>query len=204
MRIRPALPFVLLALVTAPAAAQDAPALHCVPQRPVESLAGRASPYDSVAFRVRGQDAMLCYGRPSARGRAVMGELVPYDRLWRTGANEPTTLHLSFPAHIAGIAVEPGSYSLYTVPGEATWEVIVNAATDQWGHESRYPTVEARELARATVPALVTPHHVEMFTISAVPSDDQAVDLVLTWEGTVVRIPVTVSPTFTEPPAPGR
>ena len=190
MRIRSALPFILLAIATAPATAQEATALHCVPQRPVESLAQRASPYDSVAFTVGGEEAMLCYGRPSARERTVMGELVPYGRLWRTGANEPTILHLSFDAGIAGVPVPAGSYSIYTVPGEDEWEVVVNAATDQWGHESRYPTVEAQEVGRGTVPAERLSEHVETFTITAEPSGEQTTDLVLEWETTRVRIPI--------------
>jgi len=173
---------------TGSAAAQDV-SLHCVPQRPVETLASRKSPYDSVAINIGGKRAMLCYGRPGANGRKIFGELVKYGQLWRTGADEPTTLHLSFPATIAGIRVQPGSYSIYTVPGQSEWQVVVNASTSQWGHESAYERVKDQELGRAKVKSETLPDHVERFTIRAVPAGAGA-DLVLDWERTRVRIPI--------------
>ncbi len=170
------------------AAAPDAAQLHCEPQR---ETANRASPYDSTRFELDGGEGLVCYGRPSARGRTMLGgEHVPYGRLWRTGANEPTILHLSVPATVAGIEVEPGSYSLYTIPGEQAWTVILNRAIDQWGHESSYtPDVEAQEVGRGTVAAGATGEHVEQFTIRAEPAETGA-QLVLEWENTRVPIPV--------------
>jgi hypothetical protein len=164
---------------------------HCQPQQPVESLAERPSPYDSLRVDVGDAVLLVCYGRPSARGRTMLGgDMVPYGNLWRTGANEPTTLHIPFAATIAGIAVTPGSYSLYSVPGATEWTIIVNRATDQWGHEGRYtPEVEAQEVGRGTVTPGSTAAHVETFTISSVAADGGA-DLVLEWESTRVAIPV--------------
>lgn len=165
-------------------------ALQC---QPVERmpLEGRASPYDSTLISLGGQEAKLCYGRPSAKGRTVFGQLVPYDTLWRTGANEPTTIHLPFAAQIAGIAVEPGSYSLYTVPGRESWTVIVNRSTSQWGHEGQYtPEVRAQEVGRATVAAETLPSPVETFEIRAEPQGSDAAELVLEWENTRVRVPI--------------
>jgi hypothetical protein len=78
-------------------------------------------------------EAKLCYSRPSARGRLVFGGLVPYDTLWRTGANEATILHLAQPTEIAGLSVEAGDYSIYTVPSPGRWMVVVNAAAGHWG-----------------------------------------------------------------------
>lgn len=162
----------------------------CTPS-PNMPAAGRASPYDSTEITLRGTRALVCYGRPSMRGRTVFGDLVPYGQLWRTGANEPTIIHLPFPASIAGIDVEAGSYSIYTEPGEQQWTIIVNAATDQWGIENQYnDAVRAQEVGRATVPSEQTASPVEMFTISAEPQGDDAADLVLEWENTRVRIPV--------------
>jgi hypothetical protein len=160
---------------------------HCAPTAPV---ADRASPYDSTTVAVGGQQALVCYSRPSARGRTVFGGLVPYGKLWRTGANEPTIIHLPVAATIAGIAVQPGSYSIYTIPGESEWTVIVNRSTSQWGIESQYtPEVEAQEVGRATVPATHTDAPVEQFTIRADPSGNGS-DLVLEWENTRVAIPI--------------
>ncbi|HET7273769.1 MAG TPA: DUF2911 domain-containing protein [Longimicrobiaceae bacterium] len=168
-----------------------AASLVCEPSADMP-VTGRTSPYDSVVFALGGEEAKLCYGRPSSRGRTMIGgELVPYGQLWRTGANEPTIIHLPFAATIAGIAVEPGSYSLYTIPGEEEWTVIVNRSISQWGHESEYtPEVEAQEVGRATVPSESIDSPVETFTITADPSAAQATELVLEWENTRVRIPV--------------
>lgn len=99
-----------------------------------EQLASRPSPFDSVMLRVDTVvQAKLCYSRPYARDRTIFGELVPYDTLWRTGANEPTILHLAQPARVAGLDVQAGAYSIYTVPSRQQWQVVVNESITQWG-----------------------------------------------------------------------
>jgi len=157
---------------------------------PVE---GRASPLDSVMFQVDGHDMKICYGRPSTRGRTMIGgSFVPYGRVWRTGANEPTILHATAPVAIAGIEVPAGTYSLYTVPGEDEWQIIVNRAIDQWGHERFYTgEVLAQEVARASVPSVRTADHAETFTIAA-ERDGDAAHIVMAWEMIRVRIPIEV------------
>lgn len=168
---------------------QPTVAMQCEPspRMPVE---GRASPYDSATVQVGNQALLVCYGRPSARDREIFGGLVPYDRLWRTGANEPTIIHVPFTADIAGIRVEPGSYSLYTEPGQQQWTIIVNRATAQWGHESSYTDeIRAQEVGRGTAPVERLDQHVEQFTIRG-DSDGAAGHIVLEWERTRVRIPV--------------
>lgn len=177
-----------MAAVPAPAAAQ-APA--CQPMSDRMALDGRASPYDSTTISVDGGTAKLCYGRPSARGRTMIGgDAVPYGKLWRTGANEPTTLHLPFAAEVAGIALEPGSYSLYTIPGLDQWMVILNGSTGQWGHEGAYSAeVKAQERGRGTVPSERLREHVETLTFRSA-REDGATFIVLEWENTRVRIPI--------------
>lgn len=161
--------------------------------RPVERMpvAGRTSPYDSATVTLGGDVAKVCYGRPAARGRTVFGTLVPYDTLWRTGANEPTILHLPFAAELAGLPLQPGSYSLYTVPGANGWQVVVNRSTTQWGHEGSYsPEVRAQEVGRAPVPSTRTDGFVESFTIRGEPRGATAANLVLEWENTRVSLPL--------------
>lgn len=167
-----------------------ADSLACSPQG---DPAGRASPYDSVTIAAGSLQAKLCYGRPSSRGRTMLGgKLVPYGQLWRTGANEPTIIHLAAAAEIAGVAVEPGSYSIYTIPDEAEWTVIVNRSITQWGHESRYTAeVAAEEVGRATVARQELTEPVETFTIRSEAAGDQAARLILEWETTRVEIPLT-------------
>ncbi len=135
------------ALGTAPdAPAQVAVDTACVTMNTDRlPLASRPSPLDSLTFTLGGHPVKICYGRPSARGRRMIGgPSVPYGQLWRTGANEPTMIHTTTALSIAGVRVQPGSYSLYTVPGEEQWQIVVNRSISQWGHESRY-TADIRE-----------------------------------------------------------
>ena len=162
----------LLAIaVVDPLAAQRTVALRCVPQRP-ENLAARPSPYDSLKITVAGQQAILCYGRPSAKGRKMLGGAgVKFGELWRTGANEPTILHITFPAMIAGMHVEPGSYSIYTVPRENEWEIILNRSITQWGVEREYTdAIKAQEIGRGRVRSETTSNHVEMMSFRTEPA----------------------------------
>ena len=171
-------------------AAPMAPVAQCEPSARM-ALEGRASAYDSTIVQLGGARAKVCYGRPQMRGRTVFGGLVPYDTLWRTGANEPTIIHMPVAGTIAGIRVDPGSYSIYTVPGREQWTVIVNRATAQWGHESQYtPQVRAQEVGRAQVAAQRTTSPVEVFTIRSEAQAGNAANLVLEWENTRVSIPI--------------
>ncbi|MCH7564272.1 MAG: DUF2911 domain-containing protein [Gemmatimonadetes bacterium] len=173
--------------------------LTCELRGAPERLAQRGSPPDSVMVRLGGREAKLCYGRPSVRDRKIFGGLVPYDDLWRTGANEATVIHLPFPAEIAGIAVDPGDYAILTIPSRGDWVVVVNASTNQWGRvtptvgggRSQYSEgVRAQEVGRAMVRSGTTDGHVEMFTIRAEEAGADAAILVLEWENTWVRIPI--------------
>lgn len=153
-------------------------------------LEGRASPYDSVAVQLPEAAVKICYGRPSARGRTMIGgEAVPFGELWRTGANEPTTLHTTGPLEVGGIRIEAGSYSLYTRPGEESWELFLNSSTDRWGIPIN-DEVRASEVGSATLPRERPPEHVETLTLRFVDASDAGADLVLEWEEFRVTIPV--------------
>lgn len=198
-----ALLFVSLAVVTAVTACGERKiVIACAPMASPEDVAKRASAYDSALVTIGDQRAQLCYGRPSAKGRLVFGGIVPFDSLWRTGANEPTILHLPFDAEIAGLAVPAGHYSLYTVPGATEWQLVMNRSTNQWGitrdearpdggvNKSAYTAeVAAQELGRAAVTA-DSIEFVEQFTIRAEPANGDSAALVLEWERTRVRIPI--------------
>jgi hypothetical protein len=153
----------------------------------------RVSPLGAVRFTFDdGGHGKVCYGRPSLHYRKMIGgNAVPFGRLWRTGANEPTTLHLDAAARLGALDLLPGSYSLYTVPGPATWEIVVNRATRQWGLESEYTDeIRAQEVGRFTVPVEVLDQPVETLTFRAVPGDSGAVDLLLEWQTTRIRLPL--------------
>jgi hypothetical protein len=187
------LPALVLAAGLTPAAARSLeahPDTTC-PHRNVP-LETRKSPLDSLTFTVSGKQVKVCYGRPSSRGRVMLGgEAVPYGKLWRTGANEPTIFYAPVPLSVAGIKVHPGVYSLYTVPGKNEWEVIVNRSISQWGKEDQYTDqVKAQEVGRAKVKSETSTSPVETFTIKAEPDKGKSANLLLEWEKTRLKIPV--------------
>jgi len=155
-------------------------------------LETRKSPLDSVTFNISGQPVKVCYGRPSSRGRAMLGGAdVPYGKLWRTGANEPTIFYAPVSLSVAGIRVKPGVYSLYTVPGKSEWEVIVNRSTSQWGKEDQYTEeVKAQEVGRAKVKSETISKPIATFTIRSEPGGGKGASLVLEWEKSRIKIPV--------------
>jgi len=119
------------------------------------------------------------------------GADVPYGKLWRTGANEPTIFYAPVSLSVAGIRVKPGVYSLYTVPGKSEWEVIVNRSTSQWGKEDQYTDeLKAQEVGRAKVKSETISKPIETFTIRSEPTGGKGAALVLEWEKSRVKIPV--------------
>ena len=156
---------------------------------------GRTSPLDSLTFEVGGHPVKICYGRPSARGRTMIGGRdVPYGKLWRTGANEPTMIHTTMPITVAGIEIEKGSYSLYTRPGEEEWILILNRSITQWGHIASYDyKVKRQELGQATLEREWPEQHVETMTFRTEPGSGDQVILVLEWEESQLRIPIAAT-----------
>lgn len=152
----------------------------------------RASPLESLSIGFDGGHAKICYGSPALRGRTMIGsERVPYGSLWRTGANEPTTLHLDAAARLGPLPLLPGSYSIYTVPGERDWQVVVNRATHQWGLESEYDdAVRAEEVGRFSVAAEALTTPVESLTFDARRLATGAVEIRLEWDHARLRLPL--------------
>jgi len=189
MSLYASLAILSLASAPAPVAADSACPVLLPNDVPVK---GRQSPLDSLSLTVGSQKVKVCYGRPSARGRTMLGgQGIPYGKLWRTGANEPTVIFTPVALEIAGVKVAPGKYSLYTVPGEKEWQVIVNRSTSQWGHENSYTKeVEAQEVGRGKAAAEKVAAPVETFTISPDPAGGETQRLVLAWEKTKVAIPI--------------
>ena len=173
----------------AQAASSQAAPFTCWIRGPADKLAERPSPLDSIAVQVGGGSMKLCYSRPSARGRKVMGGLVPFDQPWRLGANEATSINVPFPAEIAGVRVEPGPYTLYVIPGASSWQIVVNRAVQRWG-----VPIDAEVRARDVGAGRVTPEPlgapVETLTLKFAPAAGNATELVLEWEKTRVRIPI--------------
>jgi hypothetical protein len=117
------------------------------------------------------------YGRPLARGRVLVGNVIPLDQVWRTGANAATQFTTSAPITLAGIAMAAGTYTLWTLPGAQGVQVIVNKETGQWG--TSYDA--SHDLARAPMLVDSLPAPVEQFTISIAPADDHHGTLIMEW-----------------------
>ena len=145
---------------------------------------GRPSPLREVRFEYEGGEGLLCYGAPSARGREVIGGLVPFGQPWRIGANEPTTLHLSAPTTVGGVSLDAGSYSLYAIPGESEWEFFINSNFDRWGIPID-ANVRSTEIGSFTVAARAEEEMAETLTYEHMEDH-----LMLTWENTHIHIPI--------------
>lgn len=124
----------------------------------------------------------IVYCQPSVRGRKVMGELVPFGKVWRTGANEATTIEFDKPVKIEGKDLPAGKYGLFTIPGENEWTIIFNKESKQWG---AYDYKESDDVLRVSVKPSKTSEFVEAFTIT--PEKDQ---VWLKWENTAVAFKV--------------
>jgi len=154
-----------------------------------DKLAERASPLDSIATQIGGGTMKLCYSRPSARGRKIMGGLVPFDQPWRLGANEATSISVPFPAEIAGVRVKPGTYTLYAIPGASKWQIVTNRAVQRWGVPIN-SEVRAGDAGAGAVATESLGAPVETLTLKFAPAAGDATELVVEWERTRVRIPI--------------
>lgn len=122
-KYRTAIPLIFMAFLLA--------ALPALAQR--EDDADRASKNGKVEGMIDGVTITLEYGRPKVKGRTIWGELVPYGKVWRTGADEATTITFSADVEIGGQKLAAGTYALFTEPGEQDWTVIFNKVAKQWG-----------------------------------------------------------------------
>ncbi len=146
----------------------------------------QASPKTLLNQLVGLTDVEIEYSRPSARGRIVFGELVPFGRLWRTGANANTTISFSEDVVIDGKTLKKGKYALYTLPRIDTWEIVFYTKTDNWGNPDTFS--EENVSLRAIVKPELTARNVETFTIDINNLDNNFGVLNLMWERTLVAL----------------
>jgi hypothetical protein len=148
-------------------------------QRPV------LSPRDSVFLSLDTNVISVNYSRPSMRGRKIMGELVPWDKVWRTGANLATHLKTSFDMTLGGVPVPRGTYTLWTLPSMKGWKIIINKQTGQWGTSYDERQDLARFDAKVESPAAL----VDTFTVALQATGKTSGVLKLMWENTLVLAP---------------
>lgn len=147
-----------------------------------------ASPPASATRTVGTCKITVEYASPAARGRAIFGGLVPFDQVWRTGANAATTIEISGAAKIGGKEVPAGKYGLFTIPGKDQWTIILNNKPKQWGS---YEYKESQDLARVEVKPTAN-EHVECLDIRLSPKSRTTVHLEILWEKTKVAVPIEV------------
>lgn len=146
------------------------------------------SPPAKAEGTIGGKKITVDYSAPSKRNRKIMGELVPYGKVWRTGANAATTLKTDGDIMIGNVHVPAGSYSLYTIPGEKEWTLIINKQTGQSGTEYD----ETKDLGRVKMNVKALPSSVETMAIDVKSSGAKSGNLVLSWENTQASVPVMV------------
>jgi len=138
------------------------------------------SPRDSIELTLNGKRISVNYGSPSIRGRKIMGSVVPYGKIWRTGANAATGFTTQADLIIGKVIIPRGSYTLYSLPSSKQWKLIINKQTDQWG------TVYNKKLDIARIPLKkkMLKEKVEKFTITLERTSDNSGVMKLSWEKT--------------------
>lgn len=163
-----------LLLTTAVAVAQEA-------KKPL-------SPPATAEAKIGGKNITINYSAPSKRDRVIMGELVPYGQVWRTGANAATKLTTDTDLMLGNLHVPAGTYSLFTIPGEKEWTLIVNKQHGMSG--TKYD--QAQDLGRVKMTVKPVKGTVETFVIGLEPAGAKKATLSLTWENVAASVPVLV------------
>lgn len=127
----------------------------------------------------------LNYSRPNVKGRQIFGDLIPYDQIWRTGANSATVIKFTEAVKIEGKDLAAGEYALFTIPGKTEWTIIFNKGVKDWGS---YSYSESNDVLRVKVKPLMLKDKVETFTMQLANVYDTTAQLQLTWENTAVNV----------------
>jgi len=151
---------------------------------------GLLSPRDTVNATVAGAALWVDYGRPAKRGRVIFGStIVPWGAVWRTGANAATQFRTDHALEMGGVTLPAGTYTLWTVPTQAGWQLLINSQTGQWGTEHD----PARDIYRLDMRTATLPQSVERFTIAIQPEGEGGV-LRFQWDTSEASMPFTVRP----------
>lgn len=129
----------------------------------------------------------LTYSRPAMKGRKVFGDLVPYGKLWRTGANAATRIKFADDVQIGGTTLKAGEYVIYTVPNQNEWEVVFNKGLNNWGIDG-YKQEE--DVARVKVKPMKLDDAIESFTMQFMNVKPNSTDLFIAWDKTAVAVPI--------------
>jgi hypothetical protein len=150
----------------------------------LKNFTKKASPEATANFTSSDLSVMVNYSQPSVKGRTIFGDVVPFDQVWRTGANEPTTITFSRDVKIEGQTLAAGKYALWTVPTADKWTIIFNSDIPFWGvtYEAETNVLEVEVHSSQTVES------VEMFNVSFVDVDSAGINMNLNWDKTSVTV----------------
>ena len=148
------------------------------------------SPFSTLEQKVGLTDVTVKYSRPAMKGRKVFGDLVPFDAIWRTGANQNTTISFSDDVTVEGKELKAGTYAIFTRPNEAVWEVFFYTATDNWGTPQEWDA--SKVAATVKVETMDIPMPIESFTITIDDLHNNGATLGIMWENTYVGVDFTV------------
>jgi len=129
----------------------------------------------------------LNYSRPGMKGRKIFGDLVPYGKVWRTGANSATRIKFSDDVMIGGQALKAGEYAIYTVPNENAWDIIINKGSANWGTDYK----QEDDIMRVKATPVKLDQPVETFTMQFANVKSNGTDLQILWDKTMVSVPIT-------------
>ncbi|MDD7887244.1 DUF2911 domain-containing protein [Flavivirga sp. 57AJ16] len=151
----------------------------------------RLSPKDTVEFKLNDLKLEVFYNRPYKKNRAIFGALVPYNKIWRTGANEATTFKTNKNLEIQGLTLPIGKYTLWTVPKDSTWTIIFNSKQYAWGVDSEMKPMwnPNYDVLNIEVPVHKLSSTVEQFTIAFDNSTDNLF-LTMAWDDVKVAVPL--------------
>jgi Protein of unknown function (DUF2911) len=133
---------------------------------------------------VKDANMSITYGQPSKKGRQIFGALVPYDQVWRTGADEATEITFNKDCTINDHLVKAGTYTLFTIPRSSEWTLILNTELKQWGAFG-YDKIKSKNVLEVTIAANHANKVVETFTMTPKPEG-----VLLEWDNTIVLIPI--------------
>ncbi len=153
-------------------------------------IAPQASPASKMEQRVGLTDLTITYSRPGKKGREIFGDVVPYDQIWRTGANENTKFTCSDAVIFGKDTLKAGTYALFTKPGKESWEIYFYTETNNWGTPEEWS--DAKVALKTSAAVSHVKEVTENFTISVDAMDNNGAVLVFTWDKTTVRVPFQV------------
>jgi len=149
-----------------------------------------SSPPCTLKQRVGLTDIEIDYSRPSVKGRDIFGGLIPYDKVWRTGANQATKIVFSTPVKLNGTEIPAGTYAFLTIPGKDEWTIIINKGAEQWG---AYKYDEKSDIARIKATPITLDRSIETLAINLGQIRDDSASIDLVWDKTKVPIKLEVN-----------